>query len=145
MCCVCISGGPAQSAGAGELGGGLTAYRFEGTYKGESRLVPGDDGSCSPSRETAVAVRHGTLSLLWHDRQTFETTIADDGHFYAATESPVRAEKRMAIVPTLQGRISPAGLQADYGTRWCRYQLAASLPPAQQRLSEWVPTSGAQR
>jgi hypothetical protein len=143
--CLGLTFDPAQAAETGEMGGGLTAYQFDGIYKGESRLVAADGGSCEPGQATAVAVRRGRLSLTWRESQVFEATIADDGRFFVATDSLVRAEKRMAIVPTLQGRISAAGLLADYGTRWCHYRLTASLPPLQQRVSEQIPPPGAQQ
>ncbi len=136
LSCMCAFAGAARSASPNELGGGLTAYRFDGVYKGDAQRVAGEDQSCNPDQKMAVEVREGRVKLAWHEPQVFDARIMRDGRFYATTGSLVRAEKSMTMVPTLQGRIDAAGLVADYGTRWCRYRLAASLPPIEQHLTE---------
>jgi hypothetical protein len=119
--------------------GGITAYQFDGVYKGNSQRIATSDESCRPSQQVAVEVRHGRFMLPWNDRQNFDAKIARDGSFFATSGvPPVLAEKHMSIIPTLQGRIGATGLVADYGTRWCRYRLEASQLVPLQHLSQRI-------
>jgi hypothetical protein len=74
-------------------------------------------------------VRDGRFKFEWNEPTVFDVKIAADGTFYATTESTVRAEKHMTLVPTMQGRIDGTMLVADYGTRWCHYRLEAKQSP----------------
>jgi hypothetical protein len=137
LCCSCATASLAQSAGPSGLEGGMTAFQFDGLYKGDSQRVIAKQDACAPRQEVALDVRNGRFKLNWHGPQVFDAKIARDGSFYATTGSVGQAEKHMTILPTLQGRIDAAGLVADYGTRWCRYRLEASQSPVgQQHLSE---------
>jgi hypothetical protein len=115
----------------------MVAYQFDGIYGGNSQPVTTNDKGCRPSQEVALEVSKGRFKLPWNDRQVFDAQITPNGTFFATTGAlPVQAEKHMTIIPTLQGRIGPAGLVADYGTRWCRYRLEASQPAVMQHLSQ---------
>jgi hypothetical protein len=143
---ICMAATPVDAAGPTELSGGMTAYQFDGIYKGNTQRIAANDASCRPGQETAVEVRHGRLTLPWTDRQVFDTRIARDGSFYATTGAPaVLAEKHMSIIPTLQGRIGATGLVADYGTRWCRYRLEASQAAPLQHLSQRIDADDTRR
>lgn len=137
LCGICAAASPIEAATLPGMAGGLTAYEFDGIYKGDSQRTASNDASCPSGREVAVEVHNGRLRLPWNDRQVFDARIARDGSFFATSgASPVLAEKHMSIVPTLQGRIGTIGLVADYGTRWCRYRLEASRPARLQHLSQ---------
>jgi hypothetical protein len=135
--CLCAPAGLAQPASSNRFEGGLAAYPIDGVYRGHSQPVVATDASCRAGQDVAFEVRHGRFKLPWNNRQVFDARISTDGSFFAtAGLSPVRAEKYLAIVPELRGRITPAGLVADYGTRWCRYRLQASQSAAVEHLSQ---------
>jgi hypothetical protein len=137
LSCICATISPAQSESPKGLEGGLTAYQFDGVYKGNSQRLSPNDAVCGRGQEVALDVRHGRVRLPWNESQVFDARVSRDGTFFATTgASLVQAEKHMTIVPTLQGHIGPAGLVADYGTRWCHYRLEASQSTAIQHLSE---------
>jgi hypothetical protein len=143
LSCVCMAASPARSAGPAGVEGGVTAYQFAGVYSGSSQLFATKDESCHPGIEVAVEVRNGRLRMPWNDRQIFDASISRDGSFYATSGAPVvQAEKHMTLVPTLQGRISSAGLVADYGTRFCHYRLEATQSASVQHLSQRAEDSG---
>jgi hypothetical protein len=72
-------------------------------------------------------VQDGRFVLPWHDPQIFHVTIASNGSFYATSGvPPALAEMRMMIVPTIEGHVTGVNIEADCGTRWCRYHLEAS-------------------
>jgi hypothetical protein len=135
LSCICTTASLAQSAGRNGLEGSMTAYPFDGIYKGNSQQVAAHSETCSPGQEMTLDVRDGRFKLAWHEPQVFDARIMPDGTFFATTASTVQAEKHMTGVPTLQGHIGAAGLVADYGTRWCRYRLEARQAPAGQHLS----------
>jgi hypothetical protein len=146
LSCICMAATPVDAAGPTDLSGGMTAYQFDGVYKGNTQQIAANDASCRPGQEAAVEVRHGRLTLPWNDRQVFDARIARDGSFFATTGvSPVLAEKHMSIIPTLQGRIGATGLVADYGTRWCRYRLEASQTAPLQHLSQRIDAGDTRR
>jgi hypothetical protein len=120
----------------------MAAYQYDGIYKGTTQRISANTESCRPGREVAVDVQNGRLKLPWNDPQVFDTRIARDGSFFATIGSVVQAEKHMTTIPTLQGQIGSAGLVADYGTRWCRYRLEASLPPMEQHFSQRTGVKG---
>jgi hypothetical protein len=133
---LCVMAVPARRAAADALEGGMAAYQFDGTYKGNSELVAANDQSCRTGQAVALEVHQGRLELPWHGPLVFNARISRDGTFFAtAGDAPLRAEKHMTILPTLQGRIGATGLVADYGTRWCHYRLAASQAPVVRHLS----------
>jgi hypothetical protein len=143
---ICMAATPVYAAGPTELSGGMTAYQFDGVYKGNTQRISANDESCRPGQEAAVEVRHGRLMLPWTDRQVFDAKIARDGSFYATTGvPPVLAEKHMSVIPTLQGHIGATGLVADYGTRWCRYRLEASQAAPLQHLSQRIDAGDTRR
>jgi hypothetical protein len=138
LSCICATISPAQSASPGGLEGGLTAYQFDGVYKGNSQRITTHDDVCGPGQQVALEVHNGRVRMPWNESQVFDARVSRDGTFFATTGgSLVQAEKHLTIIPTLQGRIGPAGLVADYGTRWCRYRLEASQSTAMQHLSEF--------
>jgi hypothetical protein len=137
LSCICATASFAQPTGPSGLEKSMVAYQFDGIYEGNSQPVTTNDKGCRPSQEVALEVNNGRFKLPWNDRQVFDAQIARNGTFSATSGEPlVQAEKHMTIIPTLQGYIGPAGLVADYGTRWCRYRLEASQSSAEQRLSE---------
>lgn len=143
LSCVCMAASPARSAGPGRVEGGVTAYQFDGVYSGSSQLLGTKGDSCHPGTEVAVTVQNGRFRMPWNDRQIFDARISRDGSFYATSGVPVvQAEKHMTLVPTLQGRISSAGLVADYGTRFCHYRLEATQSASVQHLSQRAEDSG---
>jgi hypothetical protein len=111
-----------------------SAAPFSGTYigttqliTGSARSIPGDDPECAPGGQIALQVQDGRFVLPWHDPQQFHVTITSNGSFYATSGiAPALAEKRMTIVPTIEGHATGAIIEADYGTRWCRYHLEAT-------------------
>jgi hypothetical protein len=99
---------------------------YAGTYTGTAQPVPGNDPSCDPGGHVTLAVQDGRFRLPWREPQAFDVRISPDGSFYATSGSVLaQSDKHMMLVPTLQGRVSSTGLQATYGTRWCRYELEA--------------------
>jgi hypothetical protein len=143
LSCICAAAAPVKAASPIGMEGGITAYQFDGVYKGNSQGVATNDDSCRPGQQVAIDVRYGRFKLFWNDRQSFDAQIARDGSFFATSGvSPGLAEKRMSIIPTLQGHVGATGLVADYGTRWCRYRLEASQPVLPQRLSQRVDAAG---
>jgi hypothetical protein len=100
---------------------------FDGVYKGESHRIAGTDSSCAAERTSVVEVRNGRFILAWHEPLTFDVRVRADGRFHATSSANLAlAEKRMAVVPTLDGGVNGTTLVADYGTRMCRYQLEAT-------------------
>jgi hypothetical protein len=138
LSCICTTASLAQSAGQNGMQGSMTAYQFDGIYKGNSQQIAAHSETCGPGQEITVDVHDGRFKLAWHDPQVFDARIRPDGTFFATTASTVQAEKHMTIVPTLQGHIGTTGLVADYGTRWCRYRLEASQAPSGQHLSQRI-------
>jgi len=136
LSCVWTTAGFTQSAGPGGLNGNLTAYQFDGVYKGSSQPVASNDETCSAGQNVAFEVRQARFKLAWNDRQAFDAKITRAGTFYATTGSATQAEKHMIALPTLQGHVSSGDLVAEYGTRWCRYRLEATQSPAAQHFSE---------
>jgi hypothetical protein len=106
----------------------MSVMAFDGIYKGSSQRTAGSDMSCAPARRIEVEVRDGRFKLPWREPSSFNVRIYPDGQFYATSGalSAQAAEKRMMIVPVLQGRVTQAGLTANYGTRICRYTLEAT-------------------
>jgi hypothetical protein len=146
LSCIWAAATPVEAANPTEMQGGMTAYQFDGVYKGNSQRIASNDESCRPNQQVAVKVRYGRFTLPWNDRQSFDAKIARDGSFFATSGvPPVLAEKHMTIIPTLQGRIGAAGLVADYGTRWCRYRLEASQSVPSQRLSQRIDAGSTRR
>jgi hypothetical protein len=136
LTCVCATAGRAQPAGPNGLEGSLTAYSIDGVYQGKNQQVRKTGATCPAEQEITVDVRNGRFKLAWYQRQTFNVRISPDGTFFATTGvSPVQAEKHMTIIPTLQGSVGAAGVVADYGTRWCRYQLVATRTPMSEHLT----------
>jgi hypothetical protein len=145
LSCICMTFNSARSASPAGFEGGLTAYPFDGVYKGAAQRIAATDESCRPAQDVALEVRNGRFKLPWQGNQLFDASIARDGSFYATSGVPAAvAEKRMTLVPTLQGRISSSGLVADYGTRLCRYRLEASLSTI-QHLSQRTDSAASQR
>jgi hypothetical protein len=137
LSCIFATAGMAEPANPSGFEGRLAAYPIDGVYKGQTQRVAAKDEACRPGQEVALEVRNGQFKLPWNERQVFFARILPDGTFFATTgASPVRAEKYMAIIPELQGRVTPAGLVADYGTRWCRYRLVASQSTAVEHLTQ---------
>jgi hypothetical protein len=100
------------------------ASLFAGTYTGTIQPVPGNDPSCSPGGDITFQVQDGRFRFPWHEPQAFDVRISSDGSFFATSGNLlVQADKHMMLVPTMQGRVAGTKLVADYGTRWCRYQL----------------------
>ncbi len=103
------------------------ASPFAGTYTGTTQLVTDNDPGCAPGGRVTFAVQDGRFRLPWHEPQSFDVRISADGSFFATSGSVLaQSDKHMMLVPTMQGRVSGAGLVADYGTRWCRYRLEAT-------------------
>lgn len=108
-----------------------TAAAYSGTYvgmtqleSGSSQVTPGDDPMCAAGGRVSFQVQDGRFRFPWHEPQAFDVKISANGSFYAVTgNSLALSGKRDMIVPTMQGRVNGADLQADYGTRWCRYHL----------------------
>jgi hypothetical protein len=99
---------------------------FAGTYAGTAQAIAGNDPSCAPAGHVTLAVQDGRFRLPWRELQAFDVRISPDGSFFATSGSVLaQSDKHMMLVPTLQGRVSNTGLQATYGTRWCRYELEA--------------------
>ena len=99
---------------------------YAGTYTGTAQPIPGNDPSCAPGGHVTLVVQDGRFRLPWHEPQAFDVKISPDGSFFATSGSVLaQSDKHMMSVPTLQGRVSSTGLQATYGTRWCRYELEA--------------------
>jgi hypothetical protein len=100
---------------------------YAGTYTGADQPIPGNDPSCAPGGQVTLAVQDGRFRLPWHEPQAFDVKISPDGSFYATSGSALaQSDKHMMLVAILQGRMSGTGLQATYGTRWCRYELEAT-------------------
>jgi hypothetical protein len=99
---------------------------FDGIYQGSSRHAGGTGSSCAPERAITVRVEGGHLSMPWSEPSMFHARIDPNGGFYAMTDNAPQMEKHMAIVPSVDGRISGATLNAEYGTRICRYTLEAT-------------------
>jgi hypothetical protein len=134
---ICATTGPALSATPKGLESSMTAYSLDGIYKGHTEPFAANNQACRPGQAVALEVHDGRFRLAWNERQLFDAKIRPDGTFYATTgASPIQAEKHMTLVPTLQGHVAAADVEADYGTRWCRYRLEASQSSAEQRLSE---------
>jgi hypothetical protein len=124
------------------------ASSFSGTYKGTTSLAgdrqavvaeagpmryeplgqaAGNDGSCQPGGPVSFEVRDGRFKFAWNEPQAFDVKISSDGSFYAASPNALsKSDKRMMIVPIMQGRVTATSLVADYGTRWCHYRLEAT-------------------
>jgi hypothetical protein len=97
---------------------------FSGTYIGTTQLVIDNDPGCPPGGSVTLEVKNGRFRLPWNEPQAFHVKISPDGSFYATSANAVvQSDKRMMIVPVLQGRLSGARLVAEYGTRWCHYRL----------------------
>ena len=100
---------------------------LDGLYKGTSHLVSSTSQTCSPDRTIAVEVRDGRFRLPWQTSGAFDVRLRDDGTFYATSGVAAgQTDKRALIVPTAQGQVRGAALVADYGTRFCHYELDAA-------------------
>ncbi len=100
-----------------------------GTYIGTTQLVIDNDPGCPPGGSVTLEVKDGRFRLPWNEPQAFHVKISPDGSFYTTSGNALaQSDKRMMIVPILQGRVSGARLVAEYGTRWCHYRLDTMRP-----------------
>jgi hypothetical protein len=100
------------------------ATSFDGLYRGTSQLVADKAPSCRQSEPVTLDIHDGHFRLVWHQPQVFDAKVSPDGTFYSTAGSPLAmSDKHMMDFPVLRGRLTSGMLSAEYGTRWCQYQL----------------------
>ncbi len=105
----------------GLAGATLAAGPFDGTYKGESTLTKGREGTCTnPERSATIRVVDGGFNYMWHRGNNIEihVSIANDG-----TVSGTKTWGRSARV-TASGRATPGALEIELNGVDCARHLS---------------------
>jgi len=91
--------------------------KFDGRYSGSSVTT---DSACAPAGMIKASVTNGRLRLAAQPQTRI--AISSDGTYSAVLRgSVVTADKRMQVLPRIDGTADGQTLTGTYGTRWCSY------------------------
>ena len=98
----------------------MAGTAFDGTYRGESKLVQGSEATCGKSLAMAKTVKNGSFEYNWNPRESglLLVNIADDGKVSG------RRDYSSKLSVEASGMATPAGLEIDLTGKECKRHLS---------------------